>query len=240
MQDHSAAEHRSQPNDFRWVQIASTWVYLIYATLLLMQVGALFIDAAYAFDVLRVVLLLLSPIAGYLLADFASGFVHFLGDTVGDEHTPVVGKAFIYAFREHHADQKAITRHDFYYTNGNNCLVSLPIMLFLFHVVTGAWLANALVLFLYATLFFLVISIFFTNQIHKWAHQDTPNDIALWLQKKGLILTPARHSLHHTSPHDSHYCITTGWLNPLLEKLRFFRITRSLLRSLHCVRGTAS
>ena len=24
-------------------------------------------------------------------------------------------------------------------------------------------------------------------------------------------------------PHDTHYCITVGWMNPILNKLRFFR-----------------
>ncbi|MBI1908099.1 kua-ubiquitin conjugating enzyme hybrid localization domain protein [Candidatus Uhrbacteria bacterium] len=215
-----------QPKDFRWLHIASTWAYLVYAVLLFVKVVGFFVTAD---AVLDVVLLAFSPVVGYLLADFASGFVHFLGDTVGDEHTPVVGKAFIYAFREHHTDQKAITRHDFYYTNGNNCLVSLPVMLVLYHAVPAAWLANPWIAFAFASLFFLVISIFFTNQIHKWAHQDNPNAVARWLQARGLILTPARHRLHHTAPHDSHYCITTGWLNPLLEQLRFFPITKFVL-----------
>ena len=101
------------------MHIASVFVYLAYAMLLALQIGELFFGFIND-GVLALLVMALTPITGYLLADFASGFVHFMGDTFGDEHTPVVGKAFIYAFREHHTDQKAITRHDFFYTNGNN------------------------------------------------------------------------------------------------------------------------
>src|SRR6267143_1353351 len=31
------------------------------------------------------------------------------------------------------------------------------------------------------------------------------------------------HNLHHTEPFNRHYCITNGWLNPLLNKIKFFR-----------------
>ncbi|EMO25210.1 kua-ubiquitin conjugating enzyme hybrid localization domain protein, partial [Leptospira interrogans serovar Bataviae str. HAI135] len=48
----------------------------------------------------------------WLGADFLSGLVHFLGDSVGSENTPIFGPAFIFPFRDHHVDPKGITRHD--------------------------------------------------------------------------------------------------------------------------------
>ena len=44
-----------------------------------------------------------------------------------------------------------------------------------------------------------------------------------WLQRAGLILSPEHHAIHHAAPHDRHYCITVGWMNPMLDKLGFFR-----------------
>ena len=62
------------------------------------------------------------------MADFLSGFVHWAGDTVGDESTPVFGPNFVKPFRYHHVDPEDITRHDFVETNGNNCIVVAPVL----------------------------------------------------------------------------------------------------------------
>ena len=59
------------------------------------------------------------------MSDFLSGFVHWAGDTVGDESTPIFGPNFVRPFRYHHVDPEDITRHDFIETNGNNCIVAV-------------------------------------------------------------------------------------------------------------------
>ncbi|XDD50985.1 fatty acid desaturase CarF family protein [Leptospira sp. WS92.C1] len=160
-------------------------------------------------------------------ADFLSGLVHFLGDSVGSETTPILGPGFIFPFRDHHVDPKGITRHDFIETNGNNCLVSLPILIYYIFF----WESSGAFSFLVALFwFFLLLGIFATNQIHKWAHQDSPLPVIKTLQKYKLILGPAHHMVHHTAPHDTYFCITTGWLNPILKTLKFYEILRWILR----------
>ena len=107
-------------------------------------------------------LLLSALLLGYLAADFVSGFVHWMGDTWGSTDMPVLGKAFIRPFREHHVDEKAITRHDFVETNGNNCLVSLPVAILavlLPHASPGQVFVSA---FLGAMIFWVMA----TNQFH--------------------------------------------------------------------------
>jgi ubiquitin-conjugating enzyme E2 variant len=42
------------------------------------------------------------------------------------------------------------------------------------------------------------------------------------LQDAGLIIGAKHHNRHHVRPHDSHYCITVGWMNGPLEMIHFF------------------
>jgi ubiquitin-conjugating enzyme E2 variant len=51
-----------------------------------------------------------------------------------------------------------------------------------------------------------------------------------WLQSTRLVLRPDHHQIHHTKPFNMHYCITNGWLNPLLNKIGFFRGLEAGLR----------
>ncbi|MCG6168991.1 fatty acid desaturase family protein [Leptospira sp. FAT2] len=163
----------------------------------------------------------------WLGADFVSGLVHFLGDSIGSENTPVLGPAFIFPFRDHHVDPKGITRHDFIETNGNNCLVSLPILVYYVFFWESAGVFSSLFALFW---FFLLWGIFATNQIHKWAHQDSPLPVIKILQKYKLILGPEHHKVHHTAPHDTYFCITTGWLNPILKATKFYEALRWILR----------
>jgi ubiquitin-conjugating enzyme E2 variant len=83
------------------------------------------------------------------------------------------------------------------------------------------------------------IAIVATNLFHKWAHAEKTNRLIYFLQKGRLLLTPHHHDLHHTEPFDSNYCITNGWLNPLLERMRFFRRVESTLRLIGIKPGAA-
>jgi plasmanylethanolamine desaturase len=166
---------------------------------------------------------------GYLIADFVSGAVHWLADNFGHEQMPVIGAALIKPFREHHVDPRGITRHDFIETNGNNCLVCWPWLL-------AYWLLldpreSIWVLAFLSTWLAFNWGIFATNQFHKWAHLEEPPPWIAWLQDHRLILSPEHHDIHHTPPFERYYCITTGWLNPILcDRLRFFQRLEALIR----------
>lgn len=170
----------------------------------------------------------LALFAGYLAADLGSGTVHWFFDTWLSARTPVLGSMFVRPFREHHVDPLAITRHDFVETNGSNCLATLPLLLgaLALDPAAGGW-ERAGVVFLLS----LSLGVFATNQFHSWAHRgENPRWIRL-LQRSGLVLRPEHHALHHRPPYLSHYCITTGWMNPLLHRIRYFRgLERAITR----------
>lgn len=173
---------------------------------------------------LKVTLSIITFVVAYVAADFTSGFVHFLGDTFGDEHTPFFGKRFIFPFREHHVDQKAITHHSFLHVNGNNCFVSLIILVpTLYFFPKHPHLPGVALGFF---LMWFVLFIFLTNQFHKWAHADTVSPFVRWLQLHGFILSPEHHVYHHTAPFRTYFCITSGWLNESLERVGLFALIR--------------
>ncbi|MDB4982037.1 MAG: carF [Myxococcales bacterium] len=161
-------------------------------------------------------------VVGYFLTDFISGFVHWAGDTLGSETMPLIGPTFVKPFRFHHIDQKDITRHDFIETNGNNCILSVMLML---HVAILMPRTPSFFYYYGALMFSIALFTLGTNQFHKWAHTapERLNAFVRALQRAGLILSPDHHTTHHTAPFETYYCITHGMLNPLLARVRFFR-----------------
>ena len=173
----------------------------------------------------------LAIFCGILAADFTSGLFHWGFDTWGGVDTPVLGKLAIRTFREHHVDQKAMTRHDFVETNGHNfalTVISSSTGLYLMHVFEER--GNGLI----STFFGMAciswtVFIAFTSQIHKYAHIDNPPKGIEFLQRMRLILVKEHHALHHGAPYDRAYCITVGWMNGPLRAVRFFETAEKVI-----------
>ena len=146
-----------------------------------------------------------AALAGWLLADLLSGLAHWAGDTFGSVHTPVLGRALIRPFGEHHADPRGMTRHGFIEVNGASCLGCLPILTVLIFFPFNP--------FIHSILVFFCLGILLANQCHKWAHMNEPPALVRALQKLGLILRADEHRLHHKPPHNRHFCTASGWLN---------------------------
>ncbi len=167
-------------------------------------------------------ILVLGGTAGWAAADIVSGLVHWGFDRYGHESTPLLGPHFIKPFREHHRDPKAMTRHDFLETNGNTAMLGTVAGI---SFVATFWYFGRESMVITTIIYFLACTSIWSlpsNQVHKWAHQDTaPAPIRL-LQKLRVILPPTRHEIHHRPPHLLHYCIAHGNLNRLLDLIRFF------------------
>lgn len=73
---------------------------------------------------------------------------------------------------------------------------------------------------------------YYVMQIHKWSH--TYFGIPYWvtlLQDFHIILPRRHHRIHHVAPHETYFCITTGWLNYPLEKLCFWPTLERIIES---------
>jgi ubiquitin-conjugating enzyme E2 variant len=161
----------------------------------------------------------LVALAAWPAADLVSGVVHWLADTWGNEQFPFFGSRFIRPFRVHHVNPRGMLESGWFDTNGDTALVTIPILLAVFAIpLDPAW-GRAAAVFLVAFCFWGAP----TNQIHYWAHSPRPPTWVAWLQRRRLILGPDHHDIHHASPYATHYCITTGWCNPLLSRLGFWR-----------------
>ncbi len=176
-------------------------------------------------------LIMAALFSGFLMADFVSGFVHWAADTWGSVEMPLIGKALIRPFREHHIDAKAMTHHDYIETNGANCLISIPVaaMAWLTPIDIEGW--QTVLVFGVTSITSMIFWVMMTNQFHKWAHFDEaqlPKVVRL-LQRWHMILPIDHHEIHHTAPFENYYCITTGWLNRPLAKLQFFRVAERMV-----------
>ena len=188
----------------RWLEYASIALFGLLAAIGLWRL----VDAS---GVWFIALALAAAPLGWIASDLLSGLLHFAFDTLGSVETPLIGRAFIRPFREHHADPAAMTRHDFVETHGASCLAALPFLALVCF--------SSLHPFIASIMFFTAIGALATNQCHKWAHLEegaTPS-IVRALQRWKLVLPREHHRRHHTPPFDSHFCMSCGWLNPALD-----------------------
>jgi ubiquitin-conjugating enzyme E2 variant len=162
-----------------------------------------------------------------LVADFASGFVHWAGDTWGTIQTPFLGKSVILFFREHHVDPIHMTYRNFFVSNSKPFMIILPMQLHLYFTPI-----ESLPMFWYLWVWlFLTVSAGLSNQLHSYAHQPKCNAFIRFLQNWGIIINMKRHKVHHDNL-DLGYCISNGWLNPILDSCGFWRKLESVITAI--------
>lgn len=208
------AQHAGSFHSF--LEHSMLWVFpFIFAAVLYFSVGHL-----YEQEMLWLVLLGL-PL-GLVLGDLVTGMVHWAADTYCSEQTPIIGKSLIGPFRMHHIRPKEICIHGLAETLGNTCILAVPLLSLCLLLVweESASLLTAFVVFTTVVVVGITVA---TNQFHKWAHQDSPHRLVAILQRARIILEPNHHEAHHTGSFDANYSITNGWLNPLLNRIDFFR-----------------
>lgn len=150
-----------------------------------------------------------------MAVDFVGGFVHWAEDTFWTADTPIVGKWLVAPNIIHHQP-----------SGGNYFLRN--------HWAVSSWdLLTALVLALGAGYIlgidqwqyyaFMFVGVF-SQQIHRFSHSTKKNPSAVRLLQKLRIIQDGRHHWkHHAGDKNTHYCVVTPWLNPVLDRWHFWR-----------------
>lgn len=149
-----------------------------------------------------------------LAVDFASGLLHWLEDSYGHPHWPIAGEWVTTPNIRHHHTPSAFTE--------NSWRRSAAVLLVIGAVFIGVvWLVGMLT---WQLLLFVAIGVN-ANEIHKWNHlpKSKRSELVVALQDLRLLQTPRHHGRHHAGSRDTHYCVITNMVNPVLEAVRFWR-----------------
>jgi hypothetical protein len=221
---YSGVEEHSTPFH-AFLEHSTTFIFPV------MLVASLYFSLSQLHELELLWLALLAIPLSLVLGDLVSGLVHWTADTYFSDETPIIGPSLVKPFRLHHLYPRDICTHDLVTTVGNVCIIAVPVLAvsisLLWFYEDSSWLA-----FIILCIALMSLATVLTNQFHKWAHQESPSRLVRLLQRSRLVLGPAHHQLHHTKPFNMHYCITNGWLNPLLNKIQFFRNLEATLRFL--------
>lgn len=149
---------------------------------------------------------------GWLFADFLSGIIHYILDTIPykiEVNSFVVNKLnhHSYNFKFHHEDPLSQFKYTDLENYGEMLVVSfIPFMLSLYFN-SVFW-------------FFCALGVSLTNMSHKWSHARNnyipiPNVIK-YLQNCRILLHPKHHKVHHEKE-VKHYCILNGVTSSMLD-----------------------
>lgn len=166
-----------------------------------------------------------SLVMGMLVADFVSGVMHWTFDTWGSSDTLFWGEYIVKSFREHHSKPHMILKRGWIESNGIQI-----VLVTLFHIFYIIFLEDNLPVCIsdsaYKTVFLMVVymMISVTNEIHKLCHY--PKRCGYFVETLRLLrIIPNfnEHKKHHSYPFDDNYCLSTGWMNPILRRFQFWR-----------------
>ncbi len=180
---------------------------------------------ALTLDPMGWVLLAIGAPVAWAAADITTGLAHWAFDNLGSADTPVLGPV-IHEFRYHHVEPKDICRSNVLETSSTAAVPGLPLLGLMHLGGMGDWWPAPLT----GAFLIYVVGGVSTNYFHLLAHAEKPPAWALRLQRWRLILDREEHERHHRGEHREAYCITVGWMNAPLERMRFFERLEALFK----------
>ena len=153
-----------------------------------------------------------AALGGLFLADFVSGVFHWFEDRYGNPKWPIVGHT-IRANQKHHFEPRAFLKGSILSRNREVFIIGVLFLI-------GFWAAGWLNLFTGSAVFFGM----FANEFHRAAHRSPKENgrLITLAQRTGLMQSFKHHAAHHRRGKDTHYCVMTNYLNPILEAVGFF------------------
>lgn len=167
-----------------------------------------------------------SVFGGLILADFITGTFHWFEDRYGNPKWPILGHT-IRANQEHHRTPRSFLAGTFLHRNKEVFGIGLLFLI-------GFYFVGWLNLFTASAVLFGM----FANEIHRFAHQSPKENgrLITLIQKTGLFQSFMHHAQHHRKGKDSHFCVMTNYLNPVLERVRFFQRIETVIYKISGVR----
>ena len=164
-----------------------------------------------------------SVLLGLWLADFATGCFHWAVDNYCHPKWPIIGPHYIEPSHLHHDEDmfefelSTLITHAYFWT--------AVVFVGLFFWTIG-WMS--------LTIASACVFGFLTNVIHRWAHTrpEENTKIIKALQRVGLFQSTHHHTIHHSAESDTHYCLLTDHINPVLETIGFWRGLSWMLSSI--------
>uniref|UniRef100_A0A7S0KQA8 Lipid desaturase domain-containing protein n=1 Tax=Ostreococcus mediterraneus TaxID=1486918 RepID=A0A7S0KQA8_9CHLO len=152
----------------------------------------------------------------YWTSDLGTGIFHWSVDNYGSKDTPLLG-GVIDAFQGHHKYPWTITKRQFANNIHKTCLAPL-----VFTVPTLLFNDKPTDLVFVGVFTSLVV---LSQQFHAWSHTKKSElpEIVMKAQDLGVFVSRRDHGQHHKSPFEGHYCIVSGYWNPILDNSGFFR-----------------
>jgi ubiquitin-conjugating enzyme E2 variant len=162
---------------------------------------------------------LFKVLGGLWFADFISGVIHWLEDRYGNPEWPVIGHT-IRENQQHHFTPRSFLKGTLWTRNREVLAIGAAFL--------GAfWAFDVLNAFTVSAVIFGVMS----NEVHASAHRSPQENgrLITALQKTGLLQSHRHHAAHHRKGKDTHFCVLTNHVNPVLERVRFFQTLEAIV-----------
>lgn len=150
---------------------------------------------------MTIICIVLQVLLAWYIVDLFTAIYHLFVDNIPNNNLPFLGQQ-VADFQLHHVDPKSFLQNSFGVSSRETLLSAL------FPLAFAYWLPWFCIP--------LALGMGFSQQIHKWAHEDNVPDEVKLLQKYNIFLRLETHNDHHTHFKRS-YGILNGWSNELLN-----------------------